>query len=347
MRRIRSIAPALPLLVAAPLLAQAPPLNLPAASPRASVTQAVGLTDVTVTYSRPAVKGRKVWGGLVPYGEVWRTGADVNTTLAFTSPATVGGKTLPAGTYGLHTIPGEKEWTVVLSTQSKAWGSYGYDPKEDAHRFTAVPQATADAVEKLQFTLDDPTDSSVAVAMRWEKLRLAFDVKVDTKAVVVASLRDQLHGMPQFFWQGWNQAAGWCLRNDVNLDEALTWADRSISIQQNFQNLRTKAALVEKKGDAKAAAELREKAAGIATEADLNQYGYQLMGEGKLAEAIAVFERNVKAHPQSWNVHDSLAEALAAKGDEKLARASYEKALSMVKDERQKARIQKELAKLK
>lgn len=112
---------------ASPALAQVRPLQFPAASPRATVSQKVGLTDVTVRYSRPAVAGRKVWGGLVPFGEVWRNGADENTILTFSTPVTVGGKTLPAGAYGLHTIPGEKEWTVILSTQAAAWGSYSYD----------------------------------------------------------------------------------------------------------------------------------------------------------------------------------------------------------------------------
>lgn len=108
---------------ASPAFAQVPPLQLPAASPKATVTQRVGMTDVTVRYSRPAVAGRKVWGGLVPFGEIWRTGADENTTLTFSTPVTIGGKTLPAGTYGLHTIPGEREWTVILSTQAAAWGA--------------------------------------------------------------------------------------------------------------------------------------------------------------------------------------------------------------------------------
>ncbi len=330
---------------ASPALAQVPPLQLPAASPKASVTQKVGLTDVTVRYSRPAVAGRKVWGGLVPLGEVWRTGADENTTLSFTSPVTVGGKTLPAGTYGLHTIPGEKEWTVILSTQANAWGSYSYDPKEDAVRFTAVPKE-GPLEERLLFTLADPTDRSVAVTLAWEKLRLSFPVEVDTKAVVLGSLREQLRGLPRFGWQGWNGAAAWCVKNDTALDQAEEWVNRSISMNRNFTNQSTKAALLEKKGDAKGAAELREKALALATEPELNQYGYQLLGQKKVDEAIRVFERNTKDHPDSWNTWDSLADAWATAGDRKKAVAYYEKALSITEDEEQKKRIRGELAKL-
>lgn len=331
---------------ASPLIAQVPPLQLPAASPKASVTQRVGMTDVTVSYSRPAVKGRKVWGGLVPLGEVWRTGADENTTLSFSSPVTVGGKALPAGTYGLHTIPGEKEWTVILSTQAKAWGSYSYDPGENAVRFGAVPQEGPHE-ERLLFTLADPTDRSVAVTLAWERLRLSFPVEVDTKAVVVASLKEQLRGLPRFGWQGWNGAAAWCIRNDTALDQAEARVERSIGMNRNFTNQSTKADLLEKKGDAKAAAQLREQAIATATEPELNQYGYQLLGQKKVDDAIRIFEKNAEDHPESWNAWDSLAEGQATAGDRKKAIANYEKALSMTGDEEQKKRIRGEIAKLK
>lgn len=326
--------------------AQVPPLQLPAASPKATVSQRVGLTDVTVRYSRPAVAGRKVWGALVPFGEVWRTGADENTTLTVSTPVAVGGKTLPAGTYGLHTIPGEKEWTVILSTEAGAWGSFSYDAKEDVVRFAAVPQAGPHE-ERLLFTLADPTDHSVAVTLAWEKVRVSFPLEVDTKAVVLASLKEQLRGLPRFGWQGWNGAAAWCVRNDTALDQAEEWVDRSIKMNRNFTNQTTKAALLEKKGDSKAAAELREKALKLATEPELNQYGYQLLGQKKVDEAVRIFEKNAKDHPDSWNAWDSLAEGQAMAGDRKKAAADYEKALSMTEDEVQKKRIRAELAKLK
>jgi hypothetical protein len=330
---------------ASPALAQAP-LQLPAASPKASVTQRVGLTDVTVRYSRPAVAGRKVWGGLVPFGEVWRTGADENTTLTFSTSVTVGGKTLPAGTYGLHTIPGEAEWTVILSTQANAWGSYSYDAKEDAVRFTATP-GDGPHEERLLFTLADPTERSVAVTLAWEKRRVSFPVEVDSKAVVLESLREQLRGLPRFGWQGWNGAAAWCVRNDTALDQAEEWVDRSIRMNRNFTNQTTKAALLERKGDAKGAAELRAKALSLASEAELNQHGYQLLGRKKVDEAIRAFEKNVKNHPDSWNAWDSLAEGQATAGDRKKAIANYEKALSITEDEEQKKRIRGEIAKLR
>ncbi len=321
------------------------PLKLPEASPAASVGQTVGLTEIKIAYHRPAVNKRKIWGGLVPYNEVWRAGANENTTIAFSSDVTVGGQKLAAGTYGLHMLPTEKDWTVIFSNQSAAWGSFSYDPKEDAARITVTPQP-ADSQERLSYSLDEPSDTSVEAVMRWEKVRIAFPIAVDTPQVVVASLRRDLRGLPRFFWQGWNQAAAYCLRNNVNLDEALEWANQSLATAETFTNLRTKAGLLEKKGDAKTADALRARSLQLATETEMNAYGYQLLGQKKTDEAIEIFKKNVKDHPASWNVYDSLAEAYATKGDKKLATENYTKALSMA-PETQKKRINTQLAKLK
>jgi hypothetical protein len=318
--------------------AQAPPLILPRASQRASVTQTIGLTQVSITYDRPAVKGREIWGKLVPYDVVWRAGANENTVIAFSSPVRVGGKELPAGRYGVHMIPTAKEWTVILSNQASAWGSFSYDSTEDAVRLTAVPVA-APFQEVLGYTLDEPGPGSVTVTLRWEKLAVPFTIETDYKQVVVDSLRQQLRGLGRFFWQPWMQAANWCAGNDVNLEEASEWAQRSIAINENFTNLRVKATLLEKMGDTVNAATLRRRSLELATEADMNTYGYQLLGEGKVDSAIAIFRKNVKDYPKSWNVYDSLAEAYAIKGDKRRAFELYSKARSMTKDPTQQQRI--------
>jgi tetratricopeptide (TPR) repeat protein len=348
----RSVRSALRSLLAISLLATAaraavaqPALTLPEASPEASVSQKVGLTEIVIRYHRPAVNKRTVWGDLVPYDEVWRAGANENTTISFSTPVTINGKPLAAGTYGLHMIPTKGDWTIAFSKMNVAWGSFSYDEKEDALRVTAKPQA-AEFEERLSYRFDDPTEKSVTVAMTWEKVEVPFRVEVDTPSVVIASLRNELRGLPRFGWQGWNGAAAYAMRNKVNLDEALTWVDRSISMQENFTNLRTKAGILEAKGDAKSAAELRAKAMSIATEADINNYGYQLLGAGKIDEAIEVFRKNVKDHPQSWNTYDSLGEAYGQKGDKKLAAENYRKAQNMTKDPEQKKRIAGILAKM-
>ena len=334
-------------LVTAPaLFAQAPPLTLPEASPRAQVSQTVGLTDIDVTYHRPAVNGRKVWGGLVPYGQVWRAGANENTVVTFSSPVRVGGAPLPAGRYGLHLLPTATAWTVIFSSQSHGWGSYSYDAKEDVARVQVTP-VPAEPTERLAYTFDDPSDQGVTLSLRWEKLRVPIPVAVDTKVVVVQSLREQLRGLHQFYPEAWSDAAGWCARNDVNLDEAMAWVDRSLTMRESFTGLRTKAALLEKKGDAKGAEALRAKALAKATEVEVNQLGYALLGQKKVDEALALFQRNVQDHPDSWNAYDSLAEAYALKGDKVQAAVNYRRALERVKQEDQRTRIQGELDKLK
>ncbi|HJW72518.1 MAG TPA: DUF2911 domain-containing protein [Geothrix sp.] len=332
-------------LVTGALMAQAPPLRFPEASPSAQVTQTVGVTELSVSFHRPAVNGRAIWGKLVPYGEVWRAGANENTVFSCSSPVTVGGATLPAGRYGLHMLPTATTWTVIFSSQSQAWGSYSYDPKEDVARVQVTP-VPGEPINRLQYTFDEPTDNAVTLTLAWEKLRVPIRLAVDTKQAEVASLREQLRGLPRFFPESWSAAAGWCLRNQVNEAEALAWVDHSLAMKETFTALRTKAALLERKGDAKEAAALRDKALALATEVEVNQLGYALLAQQKLDEALTLFQKNVKDHPGSWNAHDSLAEAYAMKGDKAAAIASYQKARALVKQEDQKARIDLELKKL-
>lgn len=334
------------LLVPAFANAQVPGLITPDASPAASATQVVGLTEMTVSYHRPAVNGRKIWGGLVPYDQVWRAGADENTTVSFSTPVTVNGAKLEAGTYGVHMIPTTGAWTVIFSKESGAWGSFSYDQTEDAARISVTPEPAA-MQERLGYSFDDPTRDSAVLAMRWEKLRVPVEVKVDVGRTVFDNYKAQLRGLPRFGWQGWNQAANWAAQNDIDLDEAMVLAERSISMNRNFNNLRTKALILEKKGNTADAAKLRSDALEIATEAEINAYGYQLLGQQKTDEAIAMFERNVKAHPQSWNVYDSLAEAYAIKGDSKKAIEFYTRAANMTTDPAQKTRIAGAIEQLK
>lgn len=322
-------------------------LKTPEASPEASVSQTVGVTEMTVHYHRPGVGGRAIWDKLVPYGDVWRAGANENTTVTFSTPVKVGGKPLAAGTYGLHMIPKAKEWTVIFSNMSVAWGSFTYNEKEDALRVTVSPQPSEAFEERLSYRFDNPTQNAVTLALRWEKLKVPVAIEVDTPAEVMTSMRAQLRGPSQFSWQGWQQAARYWATNGGDIKEAEKMADRALNMAENFQTLSTRAIVVEKQGDKAAAEELRTQALAKATEADLNQHGYALLADKKLDEAISVFQKNVQAHPASWNVHDSLAEALMAKGDKKAAAESYAKALALVKEEGNKKRIEQTLTRLK
>jgi tetratricopeptide (TPR) repeat protein len=201
--------------------------------------------------------------------------------------------------------------------------------------------------ERLEYSFENPTDDSVDLVLHWEKLAVTIPIKIDLNATVTASLQKQLRGLGRFGWQAWNQAAQWELQHNGDMGQALKWADTSITTQKTFANMRTKAAILEKQGDTAQAEALRADALKIANENDINLYGYALLGQKKTDEAIAIFRKNVKDHPDSWNTYDSLAEALAAKGDKKAAIESYNKALSMVSDPVQKKRINDALAKLK
>lgn len=321
-------------------------LRMPEASPAATVSQTIGLTDVTVVYHRPAVANRAVWGKLVPYGEPWRAGANENTTIQLSSDVKIGGKPLKAGTYGLHVLPTQKDWTIMFSTMSTAWGSFSYDPKEDALRVTVTPKTVANSQERLSYRFDDPSDTKATLVLAWEKLEVPIAIEVETPKIVMASLRQQLRGSVGFTWQGYVQAAGYALRIGA-IDDASKWIDRSLQISTTYQNLTLKAQILEKQGKAKDAADVRTKAQALATESDLNQAGYRLISEHKLDDAIKVFQANAERFPDSWNAQDSLGEALAQKGDKAGAIAAYTKASQLVKEPAQKKRIDATIARLK
>lgn len=299
---------------------QAQHVFTPMASPRAEVAQRVGLTDVHVTYHRPAVNDRDVWGTVVPSAgtPVWRTGANENTLVSFSTDVTVQGQPLPAGTYGLHSIPGqpaaEGEWTIVFSKDVHAWGSFSYKEENDALRVTAKPQA-APHQERFQISFDELEDDSTHMILRWAEVAVPVAIGIDLEGTVTASLRTQLTGLSQFFWQGWNQAANYSLTNDMNLEEAVQWADRSIGIQETFNNLSTKAQLLAKTGEQDQATELMAKAMGMGNAGQIHNYARQLLGQDKKQEALAAFKRNVEKHPEIWFVELGLARGYSAVGD--------------------------------
>lgn len=319
-------------------------LTLPEASQAAMVMQRIGLTDITINYHSPLAKGRKIWGDLVPYKEVWRAGANENTTIAFTSDVLIEGKTLKAGTYGLHTIPTEKEWTVIFSKEYKSWGSFFYDEKQDALRVNVTPRQ-AEMQDWLSYSFTDPQPASVTALLRWEKLAVPVSIKVDMHEVVINNMKDELKNVPGFTSQGHQQAAAYCIDNKVHLDDAEKWIDKSIKIQKTFANLNTKSKLLAIQGKQVESDATLKEAMTLADETQLNAYGYQLMGQGKLKEAIDIFKENVKRYPESWNVYDSLAEAQEKSGDNKAAVNNYKSALAK-SPEAQKGRLERTIKKL-
>src|SRR5690349_3826826 len=222
-------------------------LNLPRASQHAVVTQRIGITDISVNYSRPLVNNRPIWGKLVPYGQVWRAGANENTIIEFTDPVSVEGKPLAKGAYGLHMIPGENEWTLIFSKNATSWGSFSYKQDEDALRVQVKPQAS-EFREALAYDFDDVKPESALVTMRWEKLAVPFRVTVPVNDIVQADLKSQLRGGSQYIWESWDEAATYLLAAKTNLPQALDYANRSIQVESRFDNLLTKAQVLEAMG---------------------------------------------------------------------------------------------------
>ena len=294
--------------------AQSAVLDLPRDSQHAKVIQRVGITDITINYHRPLVKGRRVWGGLVPYGQVWRAGANENTTIEFTDPVTVEGKALAKGIYGLHMLPTENEWTIIFSKTATAWGSFTYNQSEDALRVTVKPQA-AEMKESLAYEVDDVTPTSAVIALRWEKIAVPFKVEVNTNEIVAQNLHGQLRGLAQYTWDGWDDAANYFLTNKYNMEEALKYEDRSIGVEERYENLINKSRILDAMNRKDEAAVARNKALGIATVPQLHTYGRQLQLAGKQDEAFAVFRSNIKKDPNHWLVRTEAARLAVAKGD--------------------------------
>lgn len=304
-------------LAAAPgLSAQSAVLDLPRASQHAQVLQRIGVTNITINYHRPLVGGRKIWGkgNLVPYGDVWRAGANENTIITFSDPVTVEGQPLAAGTYGLHMIPGESEWAIIFSKTASAWGSFTYKKDEDALRVTVKPQ-TGEFHEALTYDFDDPKPSSATITMRWEKVAVPFKVDAGTHDIVAANLRQQLRGLSQYTWEGWDDAANYLLAEKYDYDEALKYADQSIGVEKRYDNVMTKANVLDALNRKDEASAARNQALELASAFQLHIYGRTLQAQGKQDQAFEVFRLNIKKNPSSWLVHNENARLACAKGD--------------------------------
>ena len=294
--------------------AQSAVLDLPRQSQHAVLTQRIGLTDITINYHRPLVNDRKIWGSMIPYGQVWRAGANENTTITFSDPVTVEGKPLDKGSYGLHMIPAEDQWTVIFSKNSTSWGSFTYRPEEDALRINVKPQAT-DFHNALTYDFDQLKPDSAVATMRWEKVAVPFQVSVKVNDVVEASLQKQLRGLAQYTWDGWDDAANYLLASKVDLDEALKDEDQSIQVEERYDNLLTKSKILEalgKKDEAKAAL---NKALDKASPLQMHLYARQLQGEKRQDEAFVIFRSNAKKYPNEWFVHSGLGRIYSSQGD--------------------------------
>jgi hypothetical protein len=306
-------------------------LNIPRVSQRASVTQRVGLTDITIAYHRPAVGGREIWGKTVPYGKVWRAGANENTTITFSDDVTVEGKPMAAGTYGLHTIPDKDQWTIVFSKNSTSWGSFSYDEKEDALRVTTKPQA-AESFEVLTYVFDDVKPDSAVATLRWEKLAVPIHIGVDVKAVVLRSIKNEIRSVGGFTWAGYDEAAQWCLDNNYNLEEALKWEDTSIQNEDRFENWETKSRILEAMGRKDDASKALATALNKASAIQLYSYARGLQRQGNAKRAFELYPQVPKKDANHWISHLALARVDSNTGDFTAAAKEMTQAISGAPD---------------
>ncbi|MGA8620177.1 MAG: DUF2911 domain-containing protein [Candidatus Sulfotelmatobacter sp.] len=320
-------------------------LDLPRQSQHGLITQRIGITDITINYHRPLANGRQIWGKVVPYGEVWRAGANENTTITFTDPVTIEGHGLDKGTYGLHMIPGENQWTVIFSKSSTAWGSFTYKQDEDALRVTVKPQA-AELHDALTYDFDDLKADSTVVTLRWEKVAVPFKVAVNVNDIVTASIRRQIHGLNRYYWEGWDDAAGYFLANKINLDEALKDEDQSIQAEERFDNLLSKSKILDAMGHTDQATVVRTKALEKGSALQLYFYGRQLQGEKKQEEAFAIYRSTAKRFPDYWTSHVGLARVYSGQGDFDHAVKEIQAALPGAPDDANKSNLEKYVKRL-
>lgn len=237
-------------------------VRTPRPSPQASLTQTVGVTDITLKYSRPGVKGRTVWGDLVPYDKVWRTGANEATTISFSEDVMINGQKLAKGTYSLHTIPGRDEWTIIFNSVADQWGSYSYDQAKDVLRVTAKPQR-AEFREWMGFEIQDMTTDKATIALRWADLAVPFTVDTNSTQRTMTALRNAMN--PD--WRTPYMAANFAFENPGAATDAemQAWIDQSIKASSNIANLYLRARMAEKAGNKADAIRYGEMAIAAAT----------------------------------------------------------------------------------
>ena len=360
--RISRLIPAAALLLAA--VSASAQISLPPASQPASVSQSIGPVKVTIDYHSPEVvrgandRRGKIWGGLVPYGLQpglgygtctqcpWRGGANENTTFTVDHDVKIEGQPLPAGTYGLHFIPDPNEWTVIFSKNSTSWGSFFYDPAEDALRVKVKP-AKSEFHDFLTYDFTNRGADKATVALKWEELQVPWTIAVDNaNDLWLASLNNQLRGGASDDYHNWLAASAWALQNKVGLPQALKWAQTAVNGTfigtENFTTLTNLANAQEANGLTADAAKTRDAALNhpTATATDLHQYARQLQTAGKNEEAAKVFELNAKRHPNVWPVNVGLARASVIRGKKADALKYAKLALPQAPDEPSKKNLE-------
>jgi hypothetical protein len=309
-------------------------------SPAAKISQTIGISTITVRYSRPSVKGREVWGKLVPYGwnvqafgagnsAPWRAGANENTTIEFSHPAKIGGQVVPAGIYGLFfVINADDSGEVILSKDYRSWGSFFYNASQDQLR-SKITVRSIPNTELLTYDFINLTKNSGELVLNWEKKQFPVVIEFAVDEIVMANATEELKSTTGFTPFGFSSAANYALQNNVNLDKGLLWIDQALQQNQTFAFKNIKSGILRKLGKTAEADQIMTEAVATGNEAEINVYGYQLLNQGQHDKAIEVLTINTQRYPKSANAFDSLGEAYAIKGDKPNAIKNFKKSLSM------------------
>ena len=333
---------------------------------KAVVGERIGITDVTIHYDRPGVKGRegKIWGQLVHVGFAnlgfgtskaapWRAGANENTTIEFSTDVKIEGQPLAAGKYGFFIAYDPNECTLIFSRNNTSWGSFFYVEAEDVLRVKVKPTPLDKSIERLRYVFSGQTDNSAIVSLEWEKLAIPFKVEVDLDKLQFESFRRELRGERSFSpgWQSYQQAAQYASDHNVNLEEGLAWADQAISDpfagEMNFVTLSTKAGILQKMGKTAEADSLMKKAMPFGTTQQLHGYGRGLLAQKKPKEALEVFKFNYQKTPNSFTTLMGLTRGYSANGDYKNALKYASMALPLAPNDANKNAVQDMISKLK
>ncbi|TNE73065.1 DUF2911 domain-containing protein [bacterium] len=332
---------------------------------KASVSEWIGITKIELNYSRPGVKGRegKIWGTQIAhYGfqnlgfgtaktSPWRAGANENTTIEFSTDVMVEGKPIKAGKYGLFMALEENETTIIFSSNSTTWGSFFYNPDEDVLRVTVKNQPLNELVEWMKFEFINQTSNSASIALMWEKRMIPFTVSVDLHALQIASFKKELQTTPGFDFRNYVQAATYCLNNDIELEQGLSWADAAGSMtyvgQKNFQTLSIKAKLLDKLGKTAEAQEVLKEAVPMGSIIEIHVYARELITQKRTDEALALFELNYKKDKNDFTTNYGMARGYSAKGDFKKAQKYLQTAIKLAPDDGNKQIAERYLTMLK
>jgi len=352
------------LLMSSSAFAQVPPLTIEpdGGNKKASVSEQIGITKIEINYNRPGVKGRegKIWntsiahygfidqGHGTSYAAPWRAGANENTTISFSHPVKVEGHDLLSGKYGFFIALGENESTLIFSKVNNSWGSFYYDETQDALRVTVKNQALDKSVELLKYDFIDQTDSTVDIAMTWEKRKIAFRVEADRKKLQIEAFKSDFRITRPYY--DFMDAAYWCVRNNYELDQALAWMDRAIYFrvmgEKNFRSLSAKAAVLTKMNRLDDAKKVMDEAVPLGNMLDVHYYGRTLLNQNQPKEAFSVFKTNYDKHPEEFTTNVGMARAYSSLADYKKALPYLKKALPKSPDEMNKTRVQEMIAKL-